>query len=171
MTTMSPMLRIDARLLAAILLCALAGCASRGPAPSHYGAQAAAVAQDMVGVKYRYGGESPAGFDCSGLAFYAYQRAGLTIPRSSTAQQRAARPIELKQASAGDLLFFDTSWNRHHVGIYLGKGRFVHAPSRGKKVSIESLDDGYFAETFEGRRRSTEPVRLNQRASPATIHE
>ncbi len=149
-TTMSPMLRIDARLLGAVLLFVLAGCASRGPPPSHYGAQAAAVAQDMVGVKYRYGGESPTGFDCSGLAFYAYQRAGLTIPRSSTAQQRAARPIEPARASAGDLLFFDTSWNRHHVGIYLGKGRFVHAPSRGKKVSIESLNDGYFAKRLKG---------------------
>jgi cell wall-associated NlpC family hydrolase len=143
-------LRIDERLFAAVLLLVLAGCASHRPAPSHYGAQAAAVAQDMVGVKYRYGGESPSGFDCSGLAFYAYQRAGLTIPRSSTAQQRAARPIEPSQASAGDLLFFDMRWNRHHVGIYLGKGRFVHAPSRGKKVSIESLDDGYFAKRLKG---------------------
>jgi murein DD-endopeptidase len=149
-TPMTTTFRIDERLLAALLLLVLAGCASHGPAPSHYGAQAAAVAQDMVGVKYRYGGESPAGFDCSGLAFYSYQHAGLTIPRNSTAQQRAARPIELSQASAGDLLFFDMRWNRHHVGIYLGKGRFVHAPSRGKKVSIESLDDGYFAKRLKG---------------------
>jgi cell wall-associated NlpC family hydrolase len=98
----------------------------------------------MVGVKYRYGGASPKGFDCSGLAFYAYRRAGLTIPRSSSAQMHAAKSIDLKFAAPGDLLFFDTAWNRRHVAIYLGGRRFVHAPSRGKTVSIESLDDGYF---------------------------
>jgi murein DD-endopeptidase len=147
--TISPMTMLERR-LTLVLLCVLAGCASHGPAPSPYGTQAAAVAKQMIGVKYRYGGETPSGFDCSGLAFYAYQRAGLTIPRNSTAQQRAAKPIELAQASPGDLLFFDTSWNRHHVGIYLGKGRFVHAPSKGKKVSIDSLDDGYFLKRLKG---------------------
>ena len=153
--TITPMsmptkLRFSEPHLALVLWLVLAGCASHQPAPSPYGAQAASVAKSMVGVKYRYGGESPTGFDCSGLAFYAYQRAGLTIPRNSTAQQRAARPIELAQASAGDLLFFDTSWNRHHVGIYLGNRRFVHAPTKGKKVSIESLDDGYFLKRLKG---------------------
>jgi cell wall-associated NlpC family hydrolase len=147
--TITPMTMLERR-LALVVLFVLAGCASHVPAPSPYGAQAAAVAKQMIGVKYRYGGESPSGFDCSGLAFYAYQRAGLTIPRNSTAQQRAAKSIELAQASAGDLLFFDTSWNRHHVGIYLGKGRFVHAPSKGKKVSIDSLDDGYFLKRLKG---------------------
>lgn len=104
----------------------------------------------MVGTRYRYGGESPAGFDCSGLAYYAYQRAGLTIPRNSTAQQHAAKAIDLSKAAVGDLLFFNTSWNRHHVAIYLGDHRFVHAPSKGKKVSIDSLDDGYFKKRLTG---------------------
>ena len=133
-----------------VTVVALAGCASHAPEPSPYAARAAAVAQKMVGTRYRYGGESPKGFDCSGLAYYAYQRAGLTIPRDSTAQQRAARAIDLSHAAAGDLLFFNTSWNRHHVAIYLGGNRFVHAPSRGKKVSIDSLDDGYFQKRLTG---------------------
>jgi cell wall-associated NlpC family hydrolase len=137
-------------LLTLYALLLLSACASHAPAPSPYGARAAAVAQKMVGVRYRYGGETPQGFDCSGLAFYAYQRAGLAIPRDSSAQQKAALPIDLKNAKPGDLLFFDTSWNRHHVAIYLGDRRFVHAPRRGKTVSIDSLDDGYFLKHLTG---------------------
>src|SRR5262245_10997076 len=122
--------------VALIVLVLVSGCASHGPTPSPYGVRAAAVAQKMVGTHYSYGGESPGGFDCSGLAYYAYHQAGLTIPRNSTAQQKAAKAIDLSKAAAGDLLFFNTSWNRHHVAIYLGDHRFVHAPSKGKKVSI-----------------------------------
>ena len=83
----------DSRYLALVALLLLGGCMSYAPAPSPYAARAAAVAQKMVGTPYRYGGESPAGFDCSGLAYYAYQRAGLTIPRKSTAQRSAAKGI------------------------------------------------------------------------------
>ena len=127
-----------------------AGCASHGPAPSAYGARAAAIAKQMVGVRYRYGGDDPHGFDCSGLAYYAYARAGLVIPRDSVAQKHAAVAIDLDHAAPGDLLFFDTRWNRHHVAIYLGDRRFVHAPTRGKRVAIDSLDDGYFSQHLTG---------------------
>jgi len=140
----------DPRILALFGLLVLAGCATQGPAPSRYGARAADIAKDMVGVPYRYGGASPKGFDCSGLAYFAYQRVGLTIPRTSFAQKRAATPIDLAHASVGDLLFFDTRWNRRHVAIYLGDRRFVHAPSKGKTVSIGSLDDGYFLKRLIG---------------------
>ena len=139
----------DSRALALVALLLLSACASHAPAPSPYGVRAAAVAQKMVGVRYRYGGESPNGFDCSGLAYYAYQRAGFTIPRESTDQMRAARRVALKDAAVGDLLFFDTSWNRHHVGIYLGDHRFVHAPTNGKKVSVDRLDE-YFLKHLTG---------------------
>ncbi len=104
----------------------------------------------MVGVRYRYGGSTPKGFDCSGLVYYAYRRAGLTVPRTAAAQVRAAQSIDLSQAEPGDLLFFHTSWNRRHVGIYVGGGRFVHAPSKGKTVTIGSLDDGYFLPRLTG---------------------
>ena len=141
--------RLALRLSALVALMIVAGCAAHAPTPSPYGARAADVAKKMVGVRYRFGGESPSGFDCSGLAYYAYQRAGLTIPRDSTAQQKAARPITLKEATVGDLLFFHMRWNSHHVAIYLGDGRFVHAPTRGKTVSIEPLDD-YFLKHLTG---------------------
>jgi cell wall-associated NlpC family hydrolase len=139
----------DPRCAVVALLLLIAGCATHAPAPSPYAARAADVAKSMVGVKYRYGGDSPKGFDCSGLAYYAYRRAGLVIPRNSSAQLKAAHRIDLSQASAGDLLFFDTRWNRRHVAIYLGGGRFVHAPSKGKTVSIGSLDD-YFSQHLIG---------------------
>ena len=121
----------DPRIVALLGLVLLAGCATRGPAPSSYGARAAEVAKEMVGVRYRYGGASPKGFDCSGLAYYAYRRVGMSIPRTSSAQKRAATAIDLAHASAGDLLFFDTRWNRRHVAIYLGDRRFV---SRRRRV-------------------------------------
>lgn len=132
------------RIAGLVALLLLAGCATRAPTPSPYGISAAKVAQQMVGVPYRFGGASPNGFDCSGLAYYAYQRVGLVIPRESSAQLRAARSIALKRAAVGDLLFFKTDWNSRHVAIYLGEGRFVHAPKRGKPVAIGSLDDGYY---------------------------
>ena len=142
------MSRCAAGLIAVTLL--LAGCATHAPAPSPYGARAAAVAKQMIGVRYRFGGEDPSGFDCSGLAYYAYKRVGLTIPRDSVTQQKAAKRVDLAHAAVGDLLFFDTHWNRHHVAIYLGDRRFVHAPTRGKRVTIDSLDDGYFLPRLTG---------------------
>jgi len=106
--------------------------------------RAAAIAKTMLGTPYTYGGASPAGFDCSGLAHYAYRRAGVVIPRQSTAQRRGSRRVDVKDVAAGDLLFFDTDWKRNHVGISLGGAAFVHAPSSGKRVSLASLDNGYF---------------------------
>lgn len=107
-------------------------------------ARAADVARDMVGVSYRYGGRTPSGFDCSGLVFFAYQTAGLTVPRTSKDQYRAARSIAFRDAEPGDLLFFKGWRSVSHVGIYLGENRFVHAPSRGKQVTITRLDEEYY---------------------------
>lgn len=104
----------------------------------------AATAQGMTGVPYRYGGHSPHGFDCSGLVFYAYQKAGIPLPRTSREQLHASRPLALEQALPGDLVFFNTREKMSHVGIYLGERRFVHAPSTGKTVVIERLDQDYY---------------------------
>jgi len=128
-------------------LLVLAGCGHapvRPPAAPPPGAVVAQAAAAMIGVPYRYGGTTPKGFDCSGLAQYAYRRAGITIPRTSREQMRASRTVERAALAVGDLLFFDTLWRSGHVGIYVGNGRFVHAPSTGGRVTYVSLNDPYF---------------------------
>jgi cell wall-associated NlpC family hydrolase len=105
----------------------------------------AALARDLVGTRYHYGGARPdEGFDCSGLVFYAYGRAGYVVPRTSQELFRAARKIALGDAGAGDLMFFQDEAKLAHVGIYLGDGRFVHAPASGQDVAVASLDSPYY---------------------------
>jgi murein DD-endopeptidase len=109
------------------------------------GGAVAELAMGMVGARYRFGGTDPIeGFDCSGLAFYAYTQAGYRIPRTSQEQFRAARKIALGDADAGDLVFFQDQEKLSHVGIYLGGGRFVHAPAGGQKVAVASIDSDYY---------------------------
>jgi cell wall-associated NlpC family hydrolase len=98
----------------------------------------------MVGVPYHYGGVDPRGFDCSGLVFYAYREAGVLVARTSREQLRASQPLDIDQALPGDLVFSRTSKRAWHVGIYLGDQRFIHAPSTGRAVAIERLDDEYY---------------------------
>jgi murein DD-endopeptidase len=109
---------------------------------------AARTASTLVGSPYRYGGKTPAGFDCSGLVYYSYQKAGIALPRTSAAQFEATEEIDLADARPGDLLFFRERRKVSHVGIYLGDDRFVHAPSTGKNVAITSLDDPYYRAHF-----------------------
>jgi cell wall-associated NlpC family hydrolase len=108
-----------------------------------------AVAMSLRGARYRYGGATPAGFDCSGLVFYAHRQLGLTVPRTSRDQADAAESVKPRKLRRGDLVFFriDSS-SVNHVGIYIGKHRFVHAPGAGKPVTVNSLDDEFYAETF-----------------------
>jgi cell wall-associated NlpC family hydrolase len=99
----------------------------------------------MIGVPYRFGGAEPsAGFDCSGLVYYAFRQAGHPVPRTSREQFKMARKISLDEAVAGDLLFFQDQEKLSHVGLYLGDARFVHAPSSGRRVTIASLDAPYY---------------------------
>lgn len=108
----------------------------------------------MVGTPYRYGGNSPKGFDCSGLVQYSYARAGARLPRSTQAQRAHSHPVSQRQLRRGDLLFFNQDGKRaSHVGIYLGNSRFVHAPSRGKSVYVAELDDPYWRRHFNEARR------------------
>jgi len=108
------------------------------------------IAQSMIGVRYKYGGRSPkTGFDCSGLVYYSHLRAGKNIPRTSQAQYRASKPVPRNRLKQGDLVFFRIEPNKvSHVGIYLGKGRFVHAPSSGKKVTVGTMDNPYWQQRF-----------------------
>lgn len=122
---------------------------ARPPAPAATTAhtpRVVAVAQQMVGKPYRYGGNTPRGFDCSGLVQYSYSQAGHAVPRSTTEQYSRARTIPYAQRAPGDLLFFRIDGKPSHVGIYLGNGRFVHAPSSGKQVEYASLANDYWSQ-------------------------
>jgi murein DD-endopeptidase len=116
-------------------------------ADAEVGGAIADVAMGMVGTRYLYGGTDPVqGFDCSGLVYYAYGQAGYDVPRSSRELFRAARKISVSEADPGDLMFFQDQTKLSHVAIYLGDGRFVHAPASGKNVAVASLDSSYYRE-------------------------
>src|SRR5690606_30212765 len=95
-------------------------------------------ALDFLGTRYKYGGESPSGFDCSGLVWYvANETLGLKLPRTAADQAKLGTKVARAELQRGDLVFFNTMGRRYsHVGIYLGGGEFVHAPSSGGKVRV-----------------------------------
>ena len=146
------------RLSGAALALLLAACAGTPSAPvvTHpaAGERAAAQALKMVGKPYRYGGSTPAGFDCSGLVQYSFKQAGVALPRATDEQLRASQPLRGQHLRRGDLLFFDQEGKKKsHVGIYLGDGRFVHAPSSGKSVRTDRLDSTYWKKHLAEARR------------------
>ncbi|MCC6380562.1 MAG: C40 family peptidase [Burkholderiales bacterium] len=110
----------------------------------------------LVGVRYRYGGETPeGGLDCSGLVRHVFgQVAGIALPRTSKELARIGEPVVRADLRAGDLVFFNTrGFAYSHVGIFLGDGRFVQAPSRGSAVAIADLGNGYWSKRYNGARR------------------
>ena len=118
------------------------------------GNQAAGYALTMIGKPYRYGGTSPSGFDCSGLVLYSYKNAGVALPHSTDRQRSMSRPVKVAQLRRGDLLFFNQEGKKYgHVGIYVGDGRFVHAPSSGKSVRSDRLDTPYWKKHLSEARR------------------
>ena len=124
--------------------------ALRRPKPS-LGQRAARIALQAVGVPYRWGGASPAsGFDCSGLIFWAYGRLGIEVPHSSYALYDRGRRVPRSRMKAGDLLFFS---GLGHVGLYLGRGRMVHAPRSGRLVEVVDLDRSNYGLRLVGARR------------------
>lgn len=110
----------------------------------------------LIGTPYRYGGNTPeSGFDCSGLVAYVYRDVlDLRLPRTSRelAQAQGAR-IEPKRLATGDLVFFGSRDSVTHVGIYVGEGRFVHAPSSGGTVRLDHLDGHYWRDHYSGAKR------------------
>lgn len=110
--------------------------------------RAAIVAARQVGVPYRYGGNGRDGFDCSGLVHFAYREAGLAVPRTTATLWRSLSPIGRSDLRVGDVLFFRIAGKMSHVGLYLGEGRFVHAPSTGREVTVAALDAPFYREAF-----------------------
>jgi cell wall-associated NlpC family hydrolase len=153
-----------ARLISLLAWLLAAGCASP-PAPPLPGAgierltaeqskDAAIEALGLVGTPYRYGGNTPqGGFDCSGLIGYVFRQVGAPpTPRTVARMAGAGRPVPMAEIRTGDLLLFGsaTPW---HAGIYVGEGRFVHAPSTGGEVRLDRLDNVYWARQAVQARR------------------
>lgn len=107
-------------------------------------------------VRYRFGGRDPSGgFDCSGFVHYVFAQAlGLDLPANSAAQFRIGERVDRDAMRTGDLVFFrDRRGRINHVGIYLDDGRFIHSPSRGERVRVDSLAESYWARHFAGAKR------------------
>lgn len=147
-----------ARLFPPLLLALLfsTGCSHKpvdGGSPQT-GIRAADAALTMIGKPYRYGGNTPNGFDCSGLVQYSYARAGLRLAHGTDNLRRQSQPVSHRNLRRGDLVFFDQEGKKSsHVGIYLGNDEFVHAPSTGKSVHVSKLADRYWQQHFAGARR------------------
>lgn len=107
------------------------------------------------GTRYRFGGTSRNGIDCSGLTMSVCRRWGLLLPRTSTAQFHRGTPVHCPDLKPGDLVFFKGTYKRgiSHVGIYIGEGRFIHAAGRGKGVIVSSLNEPYYRRHLAGARR------------------
>jgi murein DD-endopeptidase len=105
---------------------------------------AAIIAQRQIGVPYRYGGADTKGFDCSGLVYYSYANAGTQVARTTGGLWETLEPVARNQLRTGDVLFFDIEGKMSHVGLYLGQGRFVHAPASGRNVVVAELDSEFY---------------------------
>lgn len=144
---------------------ALSACAGLQPepsvdlrVPSHSAARSEALLQTLLalGIEYHPGGRSAvSGFDCSGLVAHIFREAyGIRLPHNAGAQSEAGVAVSLAELEAGDLLFYDTQSRPYsHVGIYLGDGRFVHAPRAGAQVRFETIESPYWLKRFNGARR------------------
>ena len=128
----------------------------------------------FLGVPYKFGGNNENGIDCSGLVRTIYQQSiGLLLPRRAEQQAAATESIDKSELRPGDLVFFNTLRRAFsHVGIYVGEGKFIHAPKPGAEVRVESLSVGYWQRRFDGARRVQQLGRdaqaLQQQALTAT---
>lgn len=157
------------RWLLLLLVFLLAGCGGFVSAPSPTSAsllrerpiadpraqEVVLYALSLVDIGYRFGGKNPdAGLDCSGMVSYVFERAvGLKLSGSAAEIARRGRVIDGEGLAPGDLVFFDTRGAPYsHVGIYVGEGRFVHAPSANGRIRVDRLDRGWFATRFHEAR-------------------
>ncbi|MFC5402533.1 C40 family peptidase [Cohnella soli] len=108
----------------------------------------------LLGIDYKYGGNTKSGFDCSGFTQYVFKQLGINLSRSSRDQAKQGKKVLRDNLRPGDLVFFNTNGKSiSHVGIYVGDGKMVHSPSTGKSVSIVSINDKYYASRYVTARR------------------
>ena len=125
-------------------------------------------ALSLMGIQYKYGGNSPAtGFDCSGFVRYVFHNAAnLSLPPTARAIAQIGKSVKKDELQPGDLVFFNTLKSTFsHVGIYLGDNKFIHAPSKGKTVQVESMQNSYWSSHFEGAQRLDEEVEKSNNAT------
>jgi hypothetical protein len=128
-------------------------------APTSIGNEIAIRAIALIGTPYRFGGDGPTNFDCSGLVQYVYDEIGIDVPRTVAEQYAAVTRVPLSDIRPGDLLFFKTGKSGvSHVAIYAGENRFIHAPQTGRPVELRSFDDSYYRPRLvrAGRFRNSE---------------
>ncbi|HEX5468380.1 MAG TPA: NlpC/P60 family protein [Gaiellaceae bacterium] len=121
---------------------------SAPPPSTHSGV--VSIALSYLGVPYVWAGASPSGFDCSGFTMYVYAQVGVSLPHNAAMQYGLGHAVSRDQLAPGDLVFFN---GLSHVGLYIGGGRFVHAPHTGDVVKISSLSESWYASTYVGARR------------------
>src|SRR6185295_9034668 len=165
-------------MLAALAVWAATCCpGARATSSVDNGAEVVVHALALLGVPYRWGGSDPArGLDCSGLVQHVFKNVvALDLPRRSEQMSRLGTRVLRAELRAGDLLFFNTlGYPNSHVALYVGDGRFVHAPGRKGRVRLDDLDDRYWRDRFNGARRigSSEPLQLAEQkpvyAQPST---
>ena len=131
---------------------------------SHKASELVVNAMGFLGVPYKRGGNNENGFDCSGFVRTIYQRSvGLLLPRRAEQQAAATESIDKSDLQPGDLVFFNTLRRAFsHVGIYVGEGKFIHAPKPGAEVRVESMGGRYWQTRFDGARRVTQQAREAQ---------
>ncbi|GAB7536788.1 hypothetical protein BGC_30060 [Burkholderia sp. 3C] len=130
-------------------------------------------ALNMIGVRYRWGGNSPdSGLDCSGFVRYVFQDTlGMSLPRRAEEMSRVGEKVRVSELKPGDLVFFNTMRRAaSHVGIYIGDNKFVHSPSTGSTIRVDDMENSYWVKRFDGARRiesqfDGKPDDLRQRVS------
>jgi len=147
--------RIGVLIAASAALAACAGPRTARRSRLQDGTPIAKTALSQIGKPYRFGGNSPkTGFDCSGLVWWSHRRHRIAVPRTSKMQFRGGRKVKTRKLHPGDLVFFSTyKRGASHVGVFTGKGRFVHAPSSGKKVRQSRINESYWKKRYLGARR------------------
>ncbi len=119
------------------------------------GSSIVSTAQKYLGTRYVYGGASPSGFDCSGFVYYVLNSLGIKVSRTLNPMYKQGTPVSKSQLQPGDIVFFQNTYKvgLSHVGIYVGNGQFIHAPSSGKVVSYADLNSNYYINHYYGAAR------------------
>ncbi len=125
----------------------------QAPAPSSKGEEVIAFAKRFLGTPYRYGGTTPAGFDCSGFTQYVFSHFGIHLGRTTYDQVNNGTYVSKENLQIGDLVLFRQSGSVDHVGIYCGDGNFIHSTKPGDVLKIDTLNSGYYSRYYHSGRR------------------